>query len=78
MQIAKGMVQVDGATYRIVRVVPHVYEAVRISDNLVAGWFTSDLSAVTPHRVDLFTLRNVARQAVRAAKTSWTGRLGPI
>ena len=41
MQVVKGMVQIDGATYRIARVLPHIYEVVRILDNRVAGWFTS-------------------------------------
>src|SRR5262245_36789964 len=77
MHIAKGMIQVDGKTYRIARVLPHVYEAVRLLDNQVAGWFTSDLSVIAPHAADLFTLRTIARQAVRDAKTSWTGRLDP-
>jgi hypothetical protein len=77
MQIVKGMVQVNGETYRIARVLPHIYEAVRILDNRVAGWFTSDLSVVAPHSVDLFTIRAVAQQAVKQGKTSWVGRTGP-
>jgi hypothetical protein len=71
------MIQVEGATYRIARVLPHIYEVVRILDNLVAGWFTSDLSVIAPHAIDLFTLREVARQAVKQGKTSWVGRTGP-
>ena len=64
MQVVKGMIQIEGATYRIARVLPHIYEAVRILDNQVAGWFTSDLSVIAPHAVDLFTLRTVAQEAV--------------
>ena len=75
MRIAKGMIQFDGRTYRIERVMPHIYEAVRLLDNVVAGWFTSDLSVIAPHAIDLFTLRGVARLAVQQAKTSWVGRL---
>lgn len=74
MRIAKGMVQFDGTTYRIERVLPHIYEVVRVLDNVVAGWFTSDLSVIAPHAIDLFTLRGVARLAVQQAKTSWVGR----
>jgi hypothetical protein len=77
MHVTKGMIQVEGKTYRIARVLPHVYEAVRLLDNQVAGWFTSDLSVIAPHAADLFTLRSIARQAVREAKTSWRGRLDP-
>jgi hypothetical protein len=77
MSSVKGMVQVDGTTYRIARVLPHIYEITSIRDNSVAGWFTSDLSVVAPHAVDLFTLRTVARQAVKEGKTSWVGRMGP-
>src|SRR5262245_34342395 len=77
MHIVKGMIQVEGATYRIARVLPHVYEVVRILDNQVAGWFTSDLSVIAPHAVDLFTLRTVAQQAVKQGKTSWVGRSEP-
>ena len=76
MQVVTGMVQISGATYRIARVLPHVYEAVRILDNQVAGWFTSDLSVVAPHAVDLPTLRIVAQEAVKQGKTSWVGRAG--
>jgi hypothetical protein len=76
MNSVKGMIQVDGATYRIARVLPHIYEIVSILDNRVAGWFTSDLSVVAPHAVDLFTLRTIARQAVQQGKTSWVGRMG--
>jgi hypothetical protein len=70
------MVQVDGATYRIARVLPHIYEVVRILDNQVAGWFTSDLSVVAPKVADLSTLRTVAQEAVKQGKTSWVGRTG--
>ena len=72
----KGMVLVDGTTYRIARVKPHLYEAVRILDNEVAGWFSSDaVSVLVPRAVDLAALRKIARQAVQQAKTSWVGRL---
>jgi hydroxymethylglutaryl-CoA reductase len=74
MQAVKGMVQVGGATYRIARVLPHVYEAVRILDNQVAGWFTSDLSVVAPKAADFSTLRTIAQEAVKQGKTSWVGR----
>jgi hypothetical protein len=77
MQVVKGMIQVEGATYRIARVLPHVYEVVRILDNQVAGWFTSDLSVIAPHAVDLLTLRIVAQEAVKKGKTSWVGRSVP-
>ena len=75
MQRAKGMVQVDGTTYRISWARLHVYEVVRILDNQVVGWFSSDLSTILAANAgDLATLRNVARQAVQKGKTSWTPR----
>ena len=73
---AVGSARALGATYRIARVLPHIYEIVRILDNQVAGWFTSDLSVVAPHSIDLFTLRAIARQAVKEGKTSWVGKMG--
>jgi hypothetical protein len=69
------MVQVDGTTYRIARARPGLYEVVRILDNVVVGWFSSDLATILAARaLDLATLRKVARQAVQAAKTSWGPR----
>jgi hypothetical protein len=69
------MVQVEGKTYRISRVRMRFYEVVRILDNEVVGWFSSDLGSIQAVRsADLATLRSVARHAVQAAKTSWNPR----
>src|SRR5262245_41292920 len=50
MQRVKGMVQVEGTTYRISRVKLRFYEVVRILDNEVIGWFSSDLASLSAAR----------------------------
>lgn len=76
MQAVKGMVVVDGVTYRIVRTSRANYQVVRISDDATVGAFQSAprlevLSAKIEHGL----LREVARTAIQGAKTSWVGRL---
>ncbi len=76
-RVVKGMVQVAGATYRIERAEAHRYEAVRISDDVRVGGFHSQPPFdVTPTSgVEAGLLREIARAALRSAKTSWVGRL---
>ena len=76
MQAVKGMVLVDGATYRIVRTARSHYDVVRSSDDKTVGAFTS------APRVEILRttigeglLREIARTAIQGAKTSWGGRL---
>jgi hypothetical protein len=72
----KGMVLVDGATYRIVRVARGSYEVVRISDDLVVGGFKSAPNLeLMDAKIDQGLLREIARTAIKGAKTSWIGRL---
>ena len=72
----KGMVQVDGSTYRIVRVSQASYEVIRVLDDTCVGAFRSSPSIeVTPRLIDADLLREIARTAVKGAKTSWVGRL---
>jgi hypothetical protein len=76
-RVVKGMVQVAGATYRIERAEAHRYEVVRISDDVKVGGFCSqppfDVSPTEGVQAGL--LREIARAALRSAKTSWVGRL---
>jgi hypothetical protein len=76
-RVVKGMVQVAGATYRIERAEAHRYEVVRISDDVRMGGFLSqppfDVNPTSGVEVGL--LREIARAALRSAKTSWVGRL---
>jgi hypothetical protein len=76
MQAVKGMVLVDGATYRIVRTARSQYEVVRISDDTLVGAFTSAPRVeVVSSKIDEKLLREIARCAIKGAKTSWVGRL---
>jgi hypothetical protein len=76
MQAVKGMVLVDGATYRIVRTARAHYDVVRISDDTLVGAFTSAPRVeITSATIDQRLLREIALSAIKGAKTSWVGRL---
>jgi hypothetical protein len=76
MQAVKGMVLVDGATYRIVRTAHAHYDVVRISDDTTVGGFKSaPRLEVTAIKIDQKLLREIARTAIQGAKTSWVGRV---
>jgi hypothetical protein len=76
MQIIKGMVQVAGSTYRIERVRPSQYTVYRIKDDVAVGGFTSfPRLEVTSNHIELAAMREIARAAVQAGKTSWVNRL---
>jgi len=74
--VVKGMVQVAGTTYRIVRLEPRRYEVVRIRDDLPVGVFQSgprlevDARSIAPE-----LMREIARVAIQKGKTSWVGPL---
>ena len=70
----KGMVQVAGTTYRIVRVAAGCYGVERISDDLDVGSFrlAPELS-IEPRAVEPAVLREIARLAIHTAKTSSVG-----
>lgn len=74
--LVKGMVQVAGTTYRIVRHKPYQYEAIRILDDVSVGTFHSR-PPFCAEGVDLQLVREIARVAIQAGKTSWVGRLSP-
>lgn len=72
MNTIMGMVQVQGSTYRIARVTPGLYEAIRLSDDVRVGTFSNH----PPMRLhaeccDQHLLLEIAHAALRQAKTSW-------
>ena len=75
-KIVKGMVQVAGTTYRIVRLRRGQYHVVRVLDDRSVGEFTSaPRLEIQPVGIEAGLLREIARVAVQGAKTSW---IGPI
>lgn len=76
MRIVKGMVQVAGATYRVVRVSEGQYEVVRLLDDQRVGTFSNTpTTGVTVRGLDEGLMLAIARAAIQGAKTSWVGRL---
>ena len=70
----KGMVQLAGITYRIVRVSSGSYSVVRISDDLDVGDFhLAPTLGIEARRIEPALLREVARLAIHTAKTSYVG-----
>lgn len=72
----KGMVQVAGITYRIVRVERGMYDVVRILDDQRVGQFRTipRVEVVASSTADE-TMAEIAKAAVKWGKTSWVGRL---
>jgi hypothetical protein len=74
--IVKGMVQVEGTTYRIVRVKRGHYKVVRVLDDASVGWFSVGSSfEMEPEGIDGELMREIARVAIQGAKTTWVGRI---
>lgn len=74
-KIVKGMVQVAGTTYRIVRLKRGHYNVVRVLDDVPVGSFVSGPQVqVAADSIDLTLMREIARVAIQGAKTSWVGR----
>lgn len=74
--VVKGMVQVAGTTYRIVRVRRGQYNVVRILDDMPVGAFSNGPTVeVSPDGIDARLMREIVRVAIQGAKTSWVGRL---
>jgi hypothetical protein len=69
----KGMVQVSGITYRIVRVRAGQYEVVRLLDDARVGAFALGVRAhVSCDAPEL--IREIARVALQGGRTSWLPR----
>jgi hypothetical protein len=74
----KGMVQLAGITYRIVRLERGSYSVVRISDDMNVGRFhLAPALGIEPQGVEPALLREVARLAIHTAKTSYAGFTRP-
>lgn len=73
--VVKGMVQVAGTTFRIVRIQRGHYEVVRILDDTRLGSFWCEPSFAISESDDRELLREVARSAIQGGKTTWVGRL---
>jgi hypothetical protein len=74
--VVKGMVQVAGTTYRIVRVRRGQYNVVRILDDAAVGVFSSGSAVeITPNGIDSALMQQIVRVAIQSAKTSWVGRV---
>jgi len=76
MRVVKGMVQVAGKTYRVVRLAQGSYEVVRILDDTRVGTFRSTPPVeIVAQGIDAALMLEIARTAIQGAKTSWVGRL---
>ena len=73
--VVKGMVQVAGTTFRIVRIEPGHYEVVRILDDTRLGSFWCEPTFAVSDSFNRDLLREVARCAIKGGKTTWVGRL---
>jgi hypothetical protein len=62
----KGMVQVQGTTYRISGNRKGTYTVVRIIDDVLVGRFMTFGQAIEmePHGVEMATMKQIVRQAV--------------
>lgn len=75
MESTSGMVQVAGITYRIVRLRPGEYAAIRIRDEREVGRFTTrPRLRVIAASIDGVVMNEIAWTALKAAKVSWVGR----
>ena len=74
--VVKGMVQVEGTTYRIVRLKRGHYKVVRVLDDASVGVFSVGSSfEMTPEGIEDELMREIARVAIQGAKTTWVGRI---
>jgi len=74
--VVKGMIQVAGTTYRIVRVAHGQYNVIRLLDDARVGAFSNGATAkAVSNGIDDRLMREIVRVAVQAAKTSWVGPL---
>ena len=76
MRVVKGMVQVAGTTYRVIRLGQGSYEVVRILDDTRVGSFRSTPPIeIAAQGIDASLMLEIAKAAIQGAKTSWVGRL---
>ncbi|MEO6598593.1 MAG: hypothetical protein ABIQ16_01880 [Polyangiaceae bacterium] len=78
MAKVKGMVQLAGVTYRIIRVASGSYSVVRISDDTTVGSFSlAPQLGIEAILIEPALMREVARLAIHTAKTSYVGFARP-
>lgn len=77
--LVKGMVQVAGTTYRIVRIKRGSYNVVRILDDVQVGGFVSGptVQVTAAEGFDAALMLEITRVAIHGAKVSWVGRYLP-
>jgi hypothetical protein len=74
--VVKGMVQVEGTTYRIVRLKRGHYKVVRVLDDISVGTFSVGASfEMAPDGIGDDLMKEIARVAIQGAKTTWVGRI---
>jgi hypothetical protein len=74
--VVKGMVQVAGTTYRIVRIKRGHYNVIRVLDDVGVGTFSAGKTfEMAPVGIDPELMREIARVAIQGAKTTWAGRI---
>ena len=73
--VVKGMVQVAGSTFRIVRINRGHYDVVRILDDSRLGSFWCEPTFAVSESEDQDLLREVARSAIQGGKCTCVGRL---
>ena len=74
--VVKGMVQVEGTTYRIVRLKRGHYKVVRVLDDISVGTFSVGATfEMAPDGIEGDLMREIARVAIQGAKTTWVGRI---
>lgn len=71
----KGMVQVSGRTFRIVRIERGHYDVFRILDDARVGSFWSGPRLLVAEGEQEELIREIARCAIQGGKTSWVGRI---
>jgi len=75
----KGMVQLAGITYRIVRARAGTYHVVRIADDCEVGSFhTAPALEIEARAIAPALLRDIARLAIHMAKTSYVSMRAPM
>src|SRR5262245_48573246 len=79
MPDVKGMIQFEGATYRIVKVGKGKYDVIRILDEIKLGSFASlpKLSVHAENIEDEKILLGVSLAALKQAKISWQNMTPP-
>ncbi len=73
MPDVKGMIQFDGATYRIVKVGKGKYDVIRILDEIIMGSFETipKLRVHPENAADEKLLLDISLTALKQAKISW-------